>query len=236
VRGGAVSAETYALAHQHIALAESITKSHHTTASGMPPEAVMASLGVTLQLLNQTGLAAQTFDCLAPTSGDHASVNKPNSKDQDCREATLASGSGNMQVSNEQVSTRTRHNSNSSMAHTSNGTSILTSTAANGNVLGLAQVPTSTINGSPPGSTPATGDLTTSQLIRHDLQLECSMCAHQRTCPFVVHSGSLFTLRQLQSTCLDGSSARKMTSRHPTARSLHARVCCLRCTAALSVD
>lgn len=112
--------------------------------SGCSPDSVVCSLGHSLQSLNPTGLDTQTFECLAPTFGGHASVNKPRSNIHGQHIAQCNGVSNGTGVStadgvsienkvhdgNGLKSTVLGHNSNSSIANGSNGTSFLACNAA----------------------------------------------------------------------------------------------------------
>lgn len=160
-----VNAGRYSLAQQHLTLAQSLQRQNcHDSRFGVSPEGLVLSLGQTLQQsLNATDLATRTFECLAPTSAGHnASVNKPGSNGNGASVENKAGHGKGGGHGRGLTSKGACHNSNSSVANGSNGTSVLTANAANSSVPVLSQVP-----GTNWGSVATSGSLTPDQLLRY---------------------------------------------------------------------
>jgi hypothetical protein len=164
-----VHAGAHAVAQQHMALSQSLSQHRHHAQLGLLSEGMVLSLGQTLQSLNATDLATHTFKSLAPTSGGHASVNKPprngTSTDHgviDDQHAGFVHGTRNTNgLANSQAA---GHNSNSSIANGSNGTSVHTSNAANSNLAVFARVPSVPLDGS---YVPSSSAMTPEQLVTY---------------------------------------------------------------------
>lgn len=139
-----VHAGSYCFSQQNASLSQ-LPKKGSDSQLAVSPDGVVLSLGQTLGSLNPTALETQTFECLAPSSGGHPSVNEPSNGASVGNKHNAGNGNSNGN-SNGNGSNGNGSNGNGTSGTNgirSNGTSMLASNGSNGKLAALTYAPIS---------------------------------------------------------------------------------------------